>query len=477
MKFFWKIYFSFTILFLLSFGFFGTWMIQMTFEKSYQRVLEEAEQENWMYQLAFEMNLNALDEIYRNDDFLAVTASTITQNLSGSGTVYRLYNVSGQLLYESQNHAAADSGILDMLSKENTCVYELLRSGDQTWLVFACRSDVEGSVYLLENLKNISSIYEEREAYYDWYTIIMLILAVLTLILVFVITHFLTASIAQLSETTRRFTEGELDARASEEGGDEIAALASDFNQMADALSEKMEELTMQARRQEDFTASFAHELKTPLTSIIGYADMLRTVDCTPEEIREAVNYIFQQGKRLESLSFKLLELIVADRQEYDFRAIGMCDLVNDAVQMTESKRSEKGISLEKEVEDGWIEGERDLLVSALTNFLDNARKAVPDGGHIRMRGRPYVDGYVLGIFDDGCGMEPQELARITEAFYMVDKSRARKEGGAGLGMTLCSRILALHEVHWKIFSRPGEGTAILMRFDRKGEKQHATVE
>jgi signal transduction histidine kinase len=144
---------------------------------------------------------------------------------------------------------------------------------------------------------------------------------------------------------------------------------------------------------------------------------------------------------------------------------------------MTESKRSEKGISLEKEVEDGWIEGERDLLVSALTNFLDNARKAVPDGGHIRMRGRPYVDGYVLGIFDDGCGMEPQELARITEAFYMVDKSRARKEGGAGLGMTLCSRILALHEVHWKIFSRPGEGTAILMRFDRKGEKQHATVE
>ena len=72
-----------------------------------------------------------------------------------------------------------------------------------------------------------------------------------------------------------------------------------------------MEELTLQAKKQEDFTASFAHELKTPLTSIIGYADMIRSIDCTREETMDAANYIFQQGKRLESLSFKLLELIV----------------------------------------------------------------------------------------------------------------------------------------------------------------------
>ena len=74
-------------------------------------------------------------------------------------------------------------------------------------------------------------------------------------------------------------------------------------------------------------------------------------------------------------------------------------------------------------------------------------------------------------ICDNGCGMAPDEVTRITEAFYMIDKSRARKEGGAGLGMTLCSRILALHHVRWKIFSKPGKGTVIVIRFHCEREE------
>lgn len=477
MKFFWKIYFSFTVLFLIAFGAFGTWMIQMTFEKSYQRVLEEGEQDNRMYQLAFEMNLNTLDEIYRNENIISATAATITQNLSDSGNIYRLYNGSQTLLFENIISGVKDPAILDVLTEENPCSYEVLRRGSQTWLLFACRSETDGQVYLLENLKDISDIYREREEYYDWYTIMMLILTVVTTILVFVVTHFLTHSIAQLSQTTRRFTQGDLEARARENGGDEIAELASDFNNMADTLSEKMEELTMAARKQEDFTASFAHELKTPLTSIIGYADMLRTMDCTKDETLEAVNYIFHQGKRLENLSLKLLELIVADRQEYSFRPLLISRLVAEALQLTEVSRQEKDIQLALELEEGRIEGEKDLLISMLTNLLDNARKAVDQGGLIRIRGRAYGTSYLLCISDNGCGIESSEVARITEAFYMIDKSRARKEGGAGLGMTLCSRILKLHEARWKIFSRPEQGTDIAIRFQVKEDRANGDEE
>lgn len=477
MKFFWKIYFSFTILFLFAFGFFGTWMIQMTFEKSYQRVLEEGERDNRMYQLAFEMNLKALDDIYRSEEVVSATASTVTQNLSDANSIYRIYNHLGEAIFESQNSNIRDRYILDTLSSEQPCGYELIRMGDQTWLLFVCRSETEERVYLLENLKNISYIYEERESYYDWYTVIMLILTLVTTLLVFVVTHFLTHSIAQLSNTTRRFTRGELEARACEDGGDEIAELAMDFNDMADTISEKMEELTMQARRQEDFTASFAHELKTPLTSIIGYADMLRTMDCTKEETLEAVNYIFHQGKRLESLSFKLLELIVADRQEYSFRPIRISVLAEEAVKLTDVKRQEKNICLLSDLAEGQIYGEKDFLISVLTNLLDNARKAVSPGGQIRMKGKAYSDSYVLAISDNGCGMEQEEISRITEAFYMVDKSRARKEGGAGLGMTLCSRILKLHNARWKIFSHPGQGTTVMIRFQIKEDEDDADME
>lgn len=468
MKFFWKIYFSFTTLLLLSFGLFGTWMIQLSFEKSYQRVLEEGERENRMFQLSFEMNMNALDETYRNEGIIPVTASSIIENLSESGSIYQIYNGSQKLLYENRKFDSSDDTLRNMLdgnSHWTPCGHQLVRRGNDTYLVFVCLSAVDGRAYYLENIKNITDIYTERESYYDWYTIVVLILAAVITVLAFLVTHMLTRSIGELSHTTRHFTMGNYEVRASEDGGDEIANLACDFNNMADTISEKMEELTMQAKRQEDFTASFAHELKTPLTSIIGYADMLRTMDCTEEERLEAANYIFCQGKRLESLSFKLLELIVADKQTYAFRPLSVQGLMDTAIRLTEVRRQEKEIQLVKALSDGIIVGEKDLLISAFANFLDNAAKAVEKGGSVRVSGKNYSRNYLLCISDNGCGMEQQELARITEAFYMVDKSRTRKEGGAGLGLALCSRILSIHETRWKIFSIPGRGTTIAIQF------------
>lgn len=471
MKFFWKIYFSFTILLLLSFGIFGTWMIQLTFEKSYQRVLEEGERENRMFQLSFEMNMNILDEAYRNEGIIPVTASSIIENLSDSGSIYQIYNSSQDLLYENRKFDSSDNTLRNMLDSHSPwtpCGHQLIQRGNDTYLVFVCLSAVDNQVYYLETIKNITDIYVERESYYDWYTVMVLILAAVITVLVFVVTHMLTRSIGELSHTTRRFTRGDYEVRASEEGGDEIADLACDFNNMADTISEKMEELTMQAKRQEDFTASFAHELKTPLTSIIGYADMLRTMNCTEEERLEAANYIFRQGKRLESLSFKLLELIVTDKQLYEFRPFSIQELMDAAVRLTEIRRQEKGIHLVQTYSEGIIYGERDLLISAFTNLLDNAAKAVEEGGTIWISGKNYPANYLLCISDNGCGMEYQEIARITEAFYMVDKSRTRREGGAGLGLTLCSRILDLHDAKWKIFSTPGQGTAIVIQFFEK---------
>ena len=336
----------------------------------------------------------------------------------------------------------------------------------------ACRSVGGDKSDYLENVRDISEIYQEREAYYDWYTMIMLVLAAVIAVLVFLVTHMLTRSIAALSHAARRFAEGDYEVRAPETGGDEIAELAEDFNNMADTILEKMDELTLQAKKQEDFTASFAHELKTPLTSIIGYADMLRTVECSQEEQFEAVNYIFHQGKRLESLSFKLLELIVSDKQDYSFRPVSMRALVREAVRLTRVRREKKKLRLVTDVPDTLINGEPDLLISVFTNLMDNAGKATDEGGELRIRGRQYQNRCLLCIMDDGCGMEQAEISRITEAFYMVDKSRARKEGGAGLGMTLCSRILRLHNVRWRIFSISKKGTVVAMQFENGEEKR-----
>lgn len=419
-----------------------------------------------MFQLSFEMNLNALDEVYQNDGIIPVTAASIIQNLSDSGSTFLIYNGDQELLYESKSYSPVHDLLRSSLDKDMPCGYQFQKIAGQTYLLFACRSDIGNHVYYLENIRNVSELYLERELYYDWYTTIMLIMALIITVLVFLITHMLTRSIGELSRTARKFTEGNYGVRASETGGDEISELAHDFNEMADTISEKIDELMLQAKKQEDFTASFAHELKTPLTSIIGYADMLRSMECSQEEIMESVNYIFHQGKRLESLSFKLLELIVSDKQAYDFRPLSVRMLVQEAVHLTEIKRAEKRLSLEKDIPDCLIRGEKDLLISAFTNLLDNARKASREDKSIRIRGKRYRNQYLLCIIDNGCGMEQQEISRITEAFYMVDKSRSRKEGGAGLGMTLCNRIFGIHGIRWKIFSIPDKGTIVAMQFE-----------
>ena len=126
----------------------------------------------------------------------------------------------------------------------------------------------------------------------------------------------LTGPIRKLSRSTRSVAGGQYSRRVRVRSKDELGQLAEDFNHMAEALETKIRELAEAARRQRDFTASFAHELKTPLTSVIGYADTLRSRELPREQQLEAVGYIFSEGKRLEAMSFSLLDLFALERSQ-----------------------------------------------------------------------------------------------------------------------------------------------------------------
>ena len=230
---------------------------------------------------------------------------------------------------------------------------------------------------------------------------------------------------------------------------------------MADRLVEQMQEKELEAKRQEDFTAAFAHELKTPLTSIIGYADMLNTMELTEAERREAYYYIYSQGKRLESLSHKLLELVSLDRNEWKKSPIPTRALEEDIRATMRPVFQQKKVKGRVDLEKATLYGDKELLLSLCYNLLDNASKAVEEGGFVLMKGRRSGNAYEIKVIDNGRGIPKQEIARITEAFYMVDKSRSRKEGGAGIGLSLCKQIVQLHDGIMEIVSNPGEGTVI----------------
>ena len=202
---------------------------------------------------------------------------------------------------------------------------------------------------------------------------------------------------------------------------------------------------------------SFAHEMKNPMTSIIGYAELIRSQLLTPEEQQDAANYIFSEGKRLESLSFKLLDILVLKKKSAELQPCSPAHLVGGTVEHLRRVYAEKSIVLQCRCEDGLCMLEPDLVKSLLVNLLDNARKAIDGGGNI------YVvsEGCRIRVLDTGRGIPQAEIAHITEAFYRVDKSRSRAQGGVGLGLSLCNEIVRLHNGTMSFASRVGNGTCV----------------
>ena len=120
------------------------------------------------------------------------------------------------------------------------------------------------------------------------------------------------------------------------------------------------------------------------------------------------------------------------------------------------------------------IYGDKDLLLSLLYNLIDNGSKAVEQGGFILLKGIKLEEGYEFKVVDNGRGIPKEEIARITEAFYMVDKSRSRSKNGAGLGLALCVEVLKLHRCELMIESTPGDGTCMSFLLPKMGEVERA---
>lgn len=296
---------------------------------------------------------------------------------------------------------------------------------------------------------------------YSQYQFMLIVSLILSAYLSYLLSKRITKPVVELTKITKQMAEGDYSVRAEKPAGGEVGILIGNFNVMADKLEENIIELEDSVRREETFTANFAHELKTPLTAIVGYSDMLRSMDLKGKEVKEYSNYIFSQGKRLEKLSFTLMELISVDKQNINFEKINMKKLLKAVGELAKFSMKKKSIQFKVQAGEGYVLGNEELLISMINNLVDNARKAVEKEGTIVLSGGISEGNYVISVQDNGCGMEQEELRKITEAFYMVDKSRARKEGGAGIGMALCKKIVSLHDAKWKIGSKPGVGTTV----------------
>ncbi len=337
--------------------------------------------------------------------------------------------------------------IRDVRSSEETdrVLLTVFSSDDKKFLQVSGSLEAGGKTLYLDSIYDITSIYDLRTDQETIYRYVFVIIIVVGIVLSLLMATLLTRPMKELSRTANRISGGDLSERANISGEDEIGLLAENFNHMADELENHIDQLREAMERQETFMGDFAHELKTPMTAIIGYADLLRSKNLSEDESLEAANYIFSEGKRLENLSLKLLDLLVARNEHPEFVQSSPAELALHAAELMRPTFEERGITLRLDCEDGICMLEPTLVTSLLINLLDNARKAMDNGGEILVTSYMTDEGCVFLVEDQGKGIPEEEIGKITDAFYRVDKSRSRSLGGVGLGLSLCSEIAIAH--------------------------------
>ena len=291
---------------------------------------------------------------------------------------------------------------------------------------------------------------------------IMIGIILLVVIIVSMIMNRVLKPLEELNETAEKIADGEYFHRIDISSNDEIGQLSENFNKMAEAVEIRTKSLQESERKKTLFMGDLTHELKTPMTAISGYSQLLLTTKLSEEHKEEALLYIYEECGRLERLAKKMMKLLELDYEEaLDLEEISAEKLFDSVSRSCSQLLKNKKMTLEC-IQDGEVfMVDVDLMTDALINLVDNGIKASADGSKIVLKAEPKM----ISVIDYGKGIPKEEQDKILEPFYMIDKSRSRQSGGAGLGLALTATIINKHNCKLVIDSEVGKGTSMILQF------------
>lgn len=458
MKFSSKLLFCTMIVMAIALGFSGFYFVDSVFEISLERETGQALDENSILCFAFEtaaLNVPAKYDVLQ-DSTVEQLASKLESSGQNASRMLRISNEEKQALYASDGFEMDDA--LLSQTDASTKAYRTIYLNGHYYVQTASTVNALDRVLYLETLRDVSVVFDERAMGFRVYRQVTVVMLLLGMAAMHLISFLLTKPIRHLTRATKKMAAGDYAYRARKVSNDELGQLTLDFNHMAEALEENINKLEDEIQAKEDFVGAFAHELKTPLTAIIGYADMLRSRKLDEEKSFLSANYIYTEGKRLETMSIRLLDIMVTRHGQAQFQEVQAESLFQYLQAMF---RTNEDMNFVYTFEEGIVWAESNLIITVLINLMDNAVKASEPGSTIEVKGMAREKGYLFQVKDYGMGIAEEEIQKITKAFYMVDKSRARERNGAGLGLALCAEILSLHHSSLSIESKLGEGTCI----------------
>jgi len=269
-----------------------------------------------------------------------------------------------------------------------------------------------------------------------------------------------------VANASRNIADGQYQERIHLKGAHELAKVASAFNQMADQVEDHIQHLEEEAERKQQFVDNFAHEIRTPLTSVYGYAEYLQKAPLKEGELIESAGHIMAEASHMGTIANSLLALATLRDYVPNRETISTSALFDEIRQTLSSALRERGVRLNCNHEVEYLEGQADLIKALLLNLCKNALAAcAPNEGAIWLDAVQKDGRITLSVTDNGCGIPAESLSKVTEPFYRADKARSRAEGGAGLGLTLCKQVTDVHGAELLIQSQVGSGTRVCAVF------------
>ena len=247
---------------------------------------------------------------------------------------------------------------------------------------------------------------------------------------------------------------------------EELRPLLNRVDEQNVQIAKQVEELKQAEMVRREFSANVSHELKTPLMSISGYAEIMRDGLVQPQDVPEFAGRIYDEASRLTSLVQDIIEISKLDESKnMPFEDVDLYEMTQDICQTLMLPAKKKRVTVLMEGKSVSIQGVRHVLYEMLYNLVDNAIKYNKEGGYVKVLLAREKDGVRWSVEDNGIGIAKEEQERIFERFYRVDKSHSRKTGGTGLGLSIVKHGAALHHAKIVLNSEPGKGTKIVLRF------------
>jgi two-component system phosphate regulon sensor histidine kinase PhoR len=237
---------------------------------------------------------------------------------------------------------------------------------------------------------------------------------------------------------------------------------------LVNALLQQKKKQKMLDKQKKQFTANVSHELKTPLTSIAGYAELIETGMAKPEDIKPFAGVIRKQALRLVSLSediIQLSQLEESDDEDMSFESVNLYEIAQRCVEALNINAINKCVTLNLTGEECYIRGKAQLVEELVYNLCDNAIRYNKENGNVTVTVTPLEKGASVSVKDTGIGIPKKYQERIFERFFRVDKSRSKATGGTGLGLAIVKHITQLHDAKLEISSEEGKGTEIIVTF------------